>query len=103
MRHKLIRRRATDELTVYDLNTEQPIGQIENMTVKGMKMVVDKPVKPASIIYCRMDLPGKILGHKEVFFDAECRWCKKTIIRGNMIRATDCVMSMPRTGPLSMN
>ncbi|RKX28407.1 MAG: hypothetical protein DRP46_08690 [Candidatus Zixiibacteriota bacterium] len=77
MRHKLIRRRAIDELTVYDLNTEQPIGQIENMTVKGMKMVVDKPVKPASIIYCKMDLPGKILGHKEVFFDAECRWCKK--------------------------
>ena len=77
MRQKLIRRKATDELVVYDLNTEEPIGQIENMTVEGMKMVVDKPIRPASIVYCKMDLPRKILGNKEVYFDAECRWCKK--------------------------
>jgi len=74
---KLIRRKAADEITVYDINSDRPIGQVENMTVGGVKLVVDEPVRVSTILYCKMKLPRKILGVKEVFFDAECRWCKK--------------------------
>ena len=74
---KLIRRKAVDDLTVYEISTDQPIGIVENMTVEGMKLVVDKPIRVSHLQYCKMRLPKKIMGVNEVIFDAECRWCKK--------------------------
>ncbi len=79
---KLVRRKAADNLTVYDISSNQPIGQVANMTVEGMKLIVEKPVKVSGLLYCRMELPRKILGNKEVFFDAECRWCRKNEATG---------------------
>ena len=74
---KLIRRKAVDELTVFDMKSEEPFGVVENMTVEGMKLVIDMPIPVSKVLYCRMPLPKKLMGTKEVFFDAECRWCKK--------------------------
>lgn len=79
---KLIRRKAADSLIIYDISSNQPIGQVVNMTVEGMKLAVEKPIKVNGMLYCRMELPRKILGNTEVFFDAECRWCKKNEATG---------------------
>jgi len=74
---KPVRRQAAENLVVYDMRTNQPIGQVQNMTVAGVKLITDKPVKLSRILYCRIDLPEKLLGSDQVYFDAECRWCRQ--------------------------
>ena len=72
-----IRRQATDPLLVYDMETNLPIGQIINMSYRGMKLMTEEPVVISKIYYCRIPLPEKLLGRDELFIDAECRWCRK--------------------------
>jgi hypothetical protein len=76
-RQKLIRRQAIDDLVVYDVRTNQPIGRVENMTIEGVKLITEEPVEVQRVLYCKMELPKKILGRRQVTFDAECRWCKR--------------------------
>jgi hypothetical protein len=70
-----IRRKASFALLVYDLHTELPIGQILDLSAKGMKLMTEEPVTVQRVYYCRIPLEKKIKGCDEVFFDAECRWC----------------------------
>lgn len=79
---KPVRRQAVEELVVYDVRTNQPIGRVENMTAEGVKLVTDEPADVSRILYCRLDLPEKLLGADQVFFDAECRWCRKNEFTG---------------------
>lgn len=72
-----IRRKAADPLLVYDLQIKMPLGQVIDMSAKGMKLMSENPVKPNRIYYCSIPLEKKIKGHHEVVFDAECRWCRR--------------------------
>ncbi len=71
-----IRRTASEALLVYDLATGHPMGQIIDMSAKGMRLMNEKPTKVHQIYYCRLPLEQEIEGSIEVFFDAECRWSK---------------------------
>jgi len=70
-----IRRKAAESLIVYDLNTQQPIGIVADMSARGMKLKGEIHATVSEMFYCRIPLKKKIEGRKEVFFDAECRWC----------------------------
>jgi hypothetical protein len=70
-----IRRRASEDLTVIDQKTDQPLGQVLDMSIKGLKLTSENPIAVRRIYYCRMPLKRKIDGFGEIFFDAECRWC----------------------------
>jgi hypothetical protein len=72
-----VRRKASAALLAYDLQSGLPIGQVIDMSAKGMKLMSEDPVRLYYVYYCRIRLPEKIKGQQEVFFDAECRWCKK--------------------------
>ena len=71
-----IRRQALEILPVYDLHTNLIIGEIVDLSTKGMKLKGENAVLPKQIYYCRIPLKKKIDGYGEVFVDAECRWCK---------------------------
>jgi len=77
-RQPKIRRQATFPLLVYDLHTGMPMGQILDMSAKGMKLMSEEPVAVNRVYYCRMPLDYEINGCSEIFFDAECRWCKRS-------------------------
>jgi PilZ domain len=70
-----IRRKAVETLTVFDLSTQQPMGMVIDMSVRGMKLKGETPATVSEVFYFRVPLKKKIDGRKEVFFDAECRWC----------------------------
>jgi hypothetical protein len=72
-----VRRKAVGALAVYDLSTGLPIGQILDMSYRGMKIMTEEPVIVGKKYYCRLPLDQEINGKTEVFFDAECRWCKQ--------------------------
>jgi len=71
-----IRRRASAALLVYDLDSNLPLGQVLDMSAKGMKLMSEEPVNVHHIYYCRLQLNKEVKNRKEVFFDAECRWCR---------------------------
>ncbi len=75
-RQQKIRRKASTPLLVYDLHTELPMGQILDMSAKGMKLMTEDPIDVKQVYYLKIPLDKKIKKRKEVFFDAECRWCK---------------------------
>ncbi|HDS01426.1 MAG TPA: PilZ domain-containing protein [candidate division Zixibacteria bacterium] len=72
-----VRRKAAETLTAFDLNTRQPMGIVVDMSARGMKLKSEIPATVAEVYYCRIPLKNKVDGRDEVFFDAECRWCKK--------------------------
>jgi len=73
-----IRRKASEPLLVYDLSAGSPIGEILDMSAKGMKLLGERPMMVRHVHYCRIPLNNAIDGFDEVFVDAECRWCKKS-------------------------
>jgi len=75
-RQQQIRRKASFALLVYDLHSNMPMGQILDLSARGMKMMTEEPVTINRVYYCRVPLEKKIKGKREVFFDAECRWCQ---------------------------
>lgn len=72
-----VRRRAAEPLTTYNLNTREKLGTVMDLSARGMKLRSEEPPTVSRVYYCRMPLKKKINGRKEVFFDAECRWCNK--------------------------
>lgn len=72
-----IRREAAETLQVYELECDSPLGRIVDMSAKGMKLKGDNPVDINQMYYFRIPLKPGINGYKEVFVDAECRWCKQ--------------------------
>ncbi len=78
-----IRRRASEALTVFDQKTGEPIGKVLDMSAKGLKITGKEPVAKRRIYYCRMPLKREIDDCGEVFFDAECRWCRESEEAGN--------------------
>ena len=76
-------RRAPDEyITVYDESTGQLIGSLANMSTDGLKLVTDQAIKPGTTLKCRINLETDIMGYKEIYFSAECRWCRKNVAAG---------------------
>lgn len=72
-----VRRKASQSLVVYDLNTRLPMGQVLDMSERGMKIMTEEPMEIGKKYYCKLPLERKIDGKKELFFDAECRWCRQ--------------------------
>ena len=77
-----VRRKASQALIVYDLNSKLPMGQILDMSERGMKLMTEEPVAVGRKYYFKMPLDKKINGKKELFFDAECRWCRQNYETG---------------------
>ena len=73
---------AETDIAVYDCSTNQSLGKLVNLSIDGAMLVSEKSVKPAASFPCRMELEQQILGRTEIYFDAECRWCRKNIALG---------------------
>ncbi len=70
-----IRRKASDALLAYDMTTGAPIGQIVDLSGRGMKLFGEIQMTVNRVYYFRIPLIAKIKGRSEVIVDADCRWC----------------------------
>lgn len=78
-RRKTKRNTAPVYLAVFDTNTDKPLGKLANVSYGGAMFVSDGPIKPLSKLQCRVEIPYSIMGHTEILFDVECRWCRRNV------------------------
>ena len=76
------RRRVNDYFIVYDRITDNLIGRLIDLSTGGAMMITEEPVEVPCISTCRMALPEKVHGHRQVEFDAEGKWCQRNDITG---------------------
>lgn len=69
----------SDRVVVVDAVTNRPIGTIATLSSEGAMLLTARPVKPAAILRCRIDLKQPLLESAVIHFEAECRWCRKNV------------------------
>lgn len=73
---KVPRRHLIYYLRVFDKKTDEIIGNLVDISTRGIMLVSDKPISINKRYQLKMILPETIAGKKEVEFDAESRWCQ---------------------------
>jgi len=70
------RRHLIYYLRVFDHATGKLVGNLVDISTKGIMVVSDNPIEPNTRYHLRMVLPDNLEGSKEVDFEAESRWCR---------------------------
>lgn len=70
------RRHLIYYLRVFDTETNSLLGNLVDISTKGIMVVSDKQVEPGKKYRLKMVLPDTLEGSKEVEFDVESRWCQ---------------------------
>jgi len=68
-------------LEVYDRSKGNLLGGLANISQQGAMFITDRPVKSQARFRCRVKLNKTILARDELYFDAECRWCRKNVAK----------------------
>lgn len=70
------RRHLIYYLRVFDTKTNSLLGNLVDISTKGIMVVSDNKIDSGKKYRLRMVLPDTLEGSKEVEFDAESRWCQ---------------------------
>ncbi len=73
-KRKAPRKKAPEKITVYDQATENAIGQVVNMSTRGMLLISDHPLPVDGVFQFRIALPEPIAGADSLDFGAESLW-----------------------------
>jgi hypothetical protein len=76
------RRHLIYYLDVFDTETGQRVGQLVDITTKGIMLTSQFPIKSNIIFRLKMALPERINGHKQIVFDAKSLWCDRSVKPG---------------------
>ena len=79
-KRKLRRKSLSYYLRVFDVSTNQPIGDAVNMTTEGILLISDHPIETNAIFRLRMSLPKGIYENGYLEFTAESKWWEKGFI-----------------------
>ncbi len=70
------RRHLIYYLRVYDSQDGSLLGNLVDISTKGIMVVSEKEIPKNQLFRLRMVLPETLEGSKEVEFEAESRWCQ---------------------------
>lgn len=73
---KVARRHLIYYLRVFDSKTNKLVGNLVDISTRGIMLVSDNPIEINKRYHLKMVLPETIEGSKEVEFEAESRWCQ---------------------------
>ena len=76
---KLERIRLSQYLRVFDRDSGELLGQLENITMEGMMLSSVAPLEKDKVYLMWMDLPAEIDGCLQIIFDAKCVWSSEYI------------------------
>lgn len=74
---KITRYVVKDEYPVYQKFSYHEIGKMVDLSIAGTSFITKNHIKKGTILNCKVKLPKAIFRQDYLFFDAECRWCKK--------------------------
>lgn len=73
------RRHLIYYLRVFDAEADKLIGNLVDISTRGIMVVSDSRLEPGKRIRLKMVLPDTVEGSKEVEFEAETRWCQNDV------------------------
>jgi len=76
-RRNQARRRTSDYFLVYDSETNELVGRVIDLTIDGARMISETPVTVPRVVQCKLVMPRMIGRHRDLYIEAECKWCKK--------------------------
>jgi len=76
---KVARRHLIYYLRVYDAKTGELLGNLVDISTRGIMLVSDNALPLDKEVLLRMVLPDTVEGSREVEFMAVSRWCKNDI------------------------
>ena len=73
---KYDRRHSIYYLRVYDKSTGSLLGNLIDISEKGLMLISDNTLEINKVFTCSMHLPEEIEGSNTVDFELESRWCR---------------------------
>lgn len=77
-RRKLERKTLSESVAVTDTLTDQPIGEVVNITTEGIMILANTKLTCNSVFMFELHLPEVINGEKTIKIGVDCLWCKNT-------------------------
>lgn len=68
------RKRVNEKIQVRDLNTDELIGNLVNISAGGLMLLSEIPLTPNRLFQFSLSLPAPINGITVIEFGAECLW-----------------------------
>lgn len=78
-KRKLKRKQLIYYLSIFDRNSGYLVGQLVDITVRGVMLTSEHPIEPDTQIQLRMVLPDVIEGNNQIVFDVRSLWCQRDI------------------------
>ena len=78
-KRKVKRRHLIYYLSIIERSTDRLVGQLVDITTRGVMLTSEKPIESGLHMELRMVLPDVIDGDNQITFDAVSVWCKKDI------------------------
>jgi len=66
-------------LKVINQKNGDVLGHLVDITTRGIMIMTQNPIPSNQLFQLTMSLPKEIMGRNSVTFDAECKWCRKSI------------------------
>lgn len=76
-RRRLTRYVIEEYYCVVDRDSNQVLGRLANLSIEGIMLITERPVKKRNVLKLTLELAEPVLGQSKIVFDAECRWCRK--------------------------
>lgn len=72
-----IRYEVNDRYPVYQKLSYHQIGVLADLSGEGASFITPNHIEKGTLLNCKVRLPKTIFQQDYIFFDAECKWCKK--------------------------
>ena len=76
-RRNKTRRSAAGYYVVFDVQKDQPLGKVVNLSEDGMMLTSSDPVEIDRLYNCRMALPDQLLDRRLIIFEARSIWSRR--------------------------
>ena len=76
-RRKRPRKRTGAYVAVHDLNSNENVGRLIDVSAEGMKLMSSKCFEKNSTLLLQIDLPSEIDGRGQILCKASIIWCKE--------------------------
>lgn len=73
-RRKYPRKTTAKILEVFDLNTEEYLGNVVDMSQGGIMLITSLKIEPSTVYQISIKLPNDYAGQKTINFGAEILW-----------------------------
>jgi hypothetical protein len=64
---------------IFDRDTGQLLGHLDNLTIEGVMIICNEPIETQKVYHLHMDLPDQGFGKAHLDFDAMSKYCQPDI------------------------